>query len=98
MALATEPAFTVTKATPKVHTSKAESGNEVGRAFCAECGTPLYTVTRRGHAVLSGEAGGAGRPGPAIRRTCTLYMVDAQPWHLAHEGLPQFPKMPPPLG
>ena len=24
-----------------------------------------------------------------------LYMEAAQPWHLTHEGLPQFPKMPP---
>jgi hypothetical protein len=24
-----------------------------------------------------------------------LYVEAAQPWHLMHQGLPQFPKMPP---
>ena len=27
--------------------------------------------------------------------TLHLYTVSAPPWHLMHEGLPTFPKMPP---
>ena len=39
--LAPKMAFKVTKGEPKVYTSKGDSGADVGRAFCAECGTPL---------------------------------------------------------
>ena len=41
--------FHVTKGTPKRFTAKADSGNEIVRAFCGDCGTPIYVqvATRR---------------------------------------------------
>ncbi len=38
------PAFQVTKGEAKVYRTKGDSGAEVGRAFCAECGTPLWSI------------------------------------------------------
>src|ERR1700677_2764809 len=34
--------FQVTKGTPKSFVAQADSGNEITRAFCGDCGTPLY--------------------------------------------------------
>ena len=32
----------ITHGSPKRYTAKADSGNEITRVFCGECGTPLY--------------------------------------------------------
>jgi hypothetical protein len=34
--------FRITHGSPKRYTAKADSGNEITRVFCGECGTPLY--------------------------------------------------------
>jgi hypothetical protein len=94
VALAAKTAFEVTKGEAKVHVSKAESGAEVGRAFCADCGTPLYTVTADASPFYPVKLGALDDPS-GYAPMLHLYMDDAQPWHLTHEGLPKFPKMPP---
>src|SRR5215472_3726827 len=35
--------FRILRGTPKRYISKADSGNEVTRAFCGDCGAPLYS-------------------------------------------------------
>ena len=34
--------FRITHGTPKRYIAKANSGNEITRVFCGDCGTPLY--------------------------------------------------------
>ena len=34
--------FRITKGAPKRYVAKSDSGNEITRAFCADCGSPLY--------------------------------------------------------
>ena len=46
VALVPRTGFEVTKGQPKVYVSTADSGAEVGRAFCAECGSPLWSIPR----------------------------------------------------
>lgn len=92
--LAPRAGFEVTKGQPKVYTAKADSGNDVHRAFCPDCGTPLYTETTGGIPFLPVKAGALDNP-TAFQPQIHLYMDDAQPWHLTHDGLPQFPRMPP---
>jgi hypothetical protein len=94
--LASKQGFAVTKGRDqvKVYRSKADSGGEVGRAFCAECGAPLYTETGAMipfYPVKVGALDDASTYSPGVH----LYMDSAQPWHLTHQGVPQFPKMPP---
>ena len=92
--LAPKAGFSVTRGEAKVYRSKADSGAEVGRAFCAECGTPLYTLAGPMIPFLPVKVGALDDPStyqPGVH----LYMEDAQPWHLTHQGLPQFQKMPP---
>jgi len=92
--LAPRAGFSVTKGAPRTHTTKAATGNDVKRAFCAECGTPLYTETAAMIPFLPVKVGALDDPS-GFQPQIHLYMEDAQPWHLTHEGLPQFPKMPP---
>ena len=35
--------FRITKGSPKRFVGKADSGNEVTRVFCGDCGSPLYS-------------------------------------------------------
>src|SRR4051812_9459614 len=36
--------FEVTKGEAKVYTCKGDSGADIGRAFCAACGSPLWSI------------------------------------------------------
>ena len=40
----TAAGFTITKGTPKSFTKAGDSGRLVTRFFCADCGSPLYTL------------------------------------------------------
>ncbi|MBN9087863.1 MAG: GFA family protein [Reyranella sp.] len=35
-------AFRIVRGTPKRYIAKADSGNDITRVFCGDCGTPLY--------------------------------------------------------
>jgi hypothetical protein len=65
----------------------------VSRAFCAECGSPLWSHPPGGGftPVKLGALDDSADLAPMLH----LYTSSAQPWHLMHEGLPRFPKMPP---
>jgi hypothetical protein len=94
VALAPKDALVVTKGEPKVYSSKADSGAEIGRAFCAECGTPLWAVPSSTTPFYPVKVGTLDDPS-SMQPMVHLYVEAAQPWHLMHQGLPQFPKMPP---
>jgi hypothetical protein len=92
--LAPKVAFAVIMGEPRIYWSQAASGAEVGRAFCADCGTPLWSISGPDmpfYPVKLGALDDASGLTPSIH----LYTESAPPWHLMHEGLPQFPKMPP---
>ena len=44
VALAPKTAFEVTKGKARIYSSKGDSGGEVGRAFCPDCGVPLWSL------------------------------------------------------
>ena len=93
VALAPRAAFEVTKGEAKVYVSKADSGQDTGRAFCADCGTPLWGS--RANAPFTPVGLGALDDNSDLKPALHLYTSSAAPWHLMHEGLPTFPKMPP---
>ena len=94
VALAPNAGFEVTKGEAKVYVIKGDSGADIGRAFCAECGSPLW-------AVIGGQAPyfpvklGAFDDSSGFAPNLHLYTASAPPWHLMHEGLPAFPQAPP---
>jgi hypothetical protein len=84
----------VLQGTPKLFVSKADSGNNIIRVFCGECGTPLYVQV-------------GTRPDLVGLRVCTLddpgwfkpdadiFMNSAQPWDHDQPGVPKYGTYPP---
>ena len=93
VALAPAAAFEVTKGEPKTFHSKSDSGAEVSRMFCAECGTPLWSSGTRMPVVPVKL--GAFDDNTDLVPQMRLFTSSAPSWHPIHEGLPAFPKMPP---
>ena len=86
--------FLVTKGKPKRFIAKGDSGNEITRAFCGDCGTPLYVQV-------------STRPDVIGLRVCTLddprwfrpeagiFVKSAQPWEPVDAAVPRYPDYPP---
>jgi len=95
VALIPKAGFEVTKGEGKVYTTKGDSGADIGRVFCPECGSPLWSVSALEimpfYPVKLGALDDASGLTPGLH----LYTDDAPPWHLMHEGIPAFPKTPP---
>ena len=87
-------ALVVTKGEPRIYTSQADSGNDIGRAFCANCGTPLWSVSGPTSPIYPVRVGALDEP-TGMSPSLHLYTDSAPDWHLMHEGVPTFPKMPP---
>ena len=86
-------AFEVTKGNAKLYVSKGDSGEDACRAFCSDCGSPLWSLPA--HAPFVPVKLGALDETSDLAPTLHLYTASAPSWHLMHPGLPQFPKMPP---
>ena len=86
--------FRIVRGTPKRYVTTADSGNEISRVFCPDCGTPLYVQV-------------STRPDLVGLRVCTLddpsgfraeadiFVKSAQPWDYMNPAIPKFPTYPP---
>jgi hypothetical protein len=92
--LAPTAAVSVTKGEPRIYRRKGESGAEVGRVFCGECGTPLWSIPA--HEQFLPIKLGALDDHSDLSPGMHIYVSSAPHWHQIPEGLPTFPKMPPP--
>lgn len=93
MVLVPRNGFEVTQGEATTYASLGDSGAEVSRTFCANCGTPLWSVPP--NAPFYPVKVGALDDSSALQPSLHLYTDSAQPWHLMHEGVPRVPKMPP---
>jgi hypothetical protein len=93
--LAPISAVSVTKGEPRVYRTRGGSGAEVGRAFCAECGTPLWSIPA--HQPFMPVKLGALDDNSDLSPGMHIYVASAPQWHVIQDELPAFPKMPPPL-
>ena len=93
VALTPKDAFEVTKGKAKIWFRTGDSGAEIGRAFCAECGSPLWSLP--GGAPFVPVKLGALDDNSDLTPALHLYTASAPPWHLMHDGLPAFEKSPP---
>jgi hypothetical protein len=93
VALAPKDGFDVTKGEAKVYATQGDSGGEVRRAFCANCGSPLWSSP--GEAPFMTVKLGALDDSSDLTPSLHLYTASAPPWHLFHDGLPTFEKAPP---
>jgi|SRR5271170_2909328 len=76
---------------PKSYRVTADSGNEVTRQFCADCGTPLFAGNRN---VFVIAVGSLDEPGD-VRPTIAIWLDSAQPWAPFLDDVERFAKNPP---
>ncbi len=93
--LAPKDALVVTKGEAKLFRSKGGSGAEVARAFCADCGTPMWSIPA--HEPFTPVKLGALDDNADLSPGMHIYVASAPSWHAIEDGVPTFPKMPPPM-
>jgi hypothetical protein len=86
-------AITVTQGEPKLYHSKGDSGGNVARVFCGDCGTPLWSLPE--HAPFMTIKTGAFDAVTDLGPRMHIYLASAPAWHQVTGGVPTFPKMPP---
>jgi len=73
------PAFAIIAGTPKGFTKLADSGNELTRYFCPECGSPLYGASPVHPDVVYVRAGAFDDPS-VVKPTHQSWVCSAVPW------------------
>ena len=73
------PSVAVVKGDLKGHTVTGESGNEVERQFCPECGTPVFSRLGGMPQLWCVKAGTLDDPS-WLKPTAFLWSQSAQPW------------------
>jgi hypothetical protein len=82
--------FRITRGEPRYFESVAESGNTAQRAFCAECGSPLF-ASPAGSDFVGIRAGSLDDPS-WFRATISFWADSAQPWDVIDPSMARFPK------
>jgi hypothetical protein len=86
-------AFKLTKGKPKRFTVKGDSGRDVTRSFCENCGSPVFSEPPGGQ-IMVVKAATLDDPS-WLKMGGALYTKSAQPWAYIDPKLPAFEKMPP---
>jgi hypothetical protein len=73
--------------------SIASSGTEAWRAFCPNCGTPLFAGNAKHPEATAVKVGYPRRP-RAVQAAGHIWMASAPPWHLVEPGVPTAPMNP----
>ncbi|MBO9519051.1 MAG: GFA family protein [Porphyrobacter sp.] len=94
VALAPKGTVEVTQGEPKLYHRPGESGEDVTRAFCGNCGTPLWSVPAS--APFLTIKVGAFDDYSDLAPQMHVYVSSAPSWHSLPADLPTFAKMPPP--
>jgi hypothetical protein len=85
--------FRVLSGTPKRFVARADSGNEITRAFCGDCGTPLYVQVSTRPDVVGVRVCTLDDPG-WFRPEADIFIKSAQPWEPADPTVPRYPEYP----
>lgn len=78
---------------PKNYERPADSGNIIGRHFCGECGSPLFSTNSSMPGMVFFR-GSALDENPDIEIGMSVYTSRAPGWSLIDETKPSFPEMP----
>ena len=70
-----------------------ESGNQVTRKFCGDCGSPLFSELSGQAGILAIKAGSLDDPSWLVPGA-HIWTASAQPWALPEDGLPRIEKNP----
>jgi hypothetical protein len=91
--LVPKPGLRLIKGEPKYYTVKADSGNEVSRGFCTNCGSPMFSLLSGMPEVIAIKA--ASLDDPSIYKPAlNVFVASAPPWAPISKDIPGFAKMP----
>ena len=71
--------FRIVKGTPKRYVNKADSGNDIARVFCGDCGTPLYVQVSTKPEIVGLRVTTLDDPS-WFKPDADIFMQSAQPW------------------
>lgn len=77
--------------TPKDYTNTGESGSQITRQFCANCGSALFTVLERNPTIAIIKAGSLDDPG-VFKPMLHIWTQTEMSWEHMDDGLERFPK------
>lgn len=80
--------FALTSGQPKIYVKTAESGNRREHAFCAECGTPIYSASPGDPSSYSLRLGTLDRRAE-LRPARQIWCRSALPWAMDLHGVEQ---------
>ena len=85
--------FRMLQGEPGWYETLADRGHAMRRAFCPQCGSPLFLINTRRENVWILYAGSLDDPS-WFKPSRDIYTDSAQPWDVMHEDLPKYPGMP----
>jgi hypothetical protein len=86
--------FRIIKGAPKLYVSTSDAGNEVTRAFCGECGCPLFIRVSARPDIVGLRVGSLDDPSE-FRPEAHIFVKSAPPWHNVSPDLPKHPTYQP---
>ncbi len=86
-------ALEVTQGAVRSYAKKSEGGDDVTRQFCADCGSPLFSVLGSNPNLLVIKAGSLDDPS-WLSPSMNIWTDSAQPWAYIAEDLPRMAKNP----
>ena len=86
--------FRIVKGAPKRYVSKSDAGNEITRAFCGDCGSPLYVQVSTRPDLVGLRVGTLDDPS-RFRAEADIFTKSAQPWDHMDPAIPKYETYPP---
>ena len=86
--------FRITRGAPKSYIGTADSGNAITRAFCGDCGSPLFVQVSTRPDIVGLRVGTLDDPSE-FRPEADIFVKSAQPWEHLNPALPKFDTYPP---
>lgn len=85
--------FRVTHGEPKHYATTSDAGNTVTRAFCGECGSPLFIQVSTRPDIVGLRVGTLDDPSE-FRPEANIFVKSAQPWVHMDPALPKHDTYP----
>jgi hypothetical protein len=83
--------FRLLRGEPKRYSIRADSGHTAHRAFCDECGAPLFASSSAREDFIGIRAGSLDDPS-WFKPQAEVWTASAQPWDHLGADVPQFPR------
>jgi hypothetical protein len=83
----------ITQGTPKRYLGRADSGNEITRVFCGECGAPIYVQVSTRPDMIGLRVSSLDDPG-WFRVDADIFCKSAQPWDPLDPATPHYDTYP----